>query len=63
MVEWVALRPIFDVCTRDMGYKGGGEAPGAVAETGSSVETDEGHYRRDFGGGKGAAVIRIRQTW
>ena len=47
----------------EYGIQGRGEAPGAVAETGSSVETDEGHYRRDFGGGKGAAVIRIRQTW
>ena len=25
MAEWVALRPIFDVCTRDMGYYRGGK--------------------------------------
>ena len=25
MEEWVALRPIFDVCTRDTGYEGSGQ--------------------------------------
>ena len=25
MAEWVALRPIFDVCEREMGYEGGGK--------------------------------------
>ena len=25
MAEWVATRPIFDVCARDIGYEGGGE--------------------------------------
>ena len=25
MVEWVSLRPILDICTRDMGYEEGGK--------------------------------------
>ena len=25
MVKWVALRPIFEVCTREIGYEGGGK--------------------------------------
>ena len=24
VAEWVALRPIFDICAREMGYEGGG---------------------------------------
>ena len=24
VAEWVALRPIIDICNRDVGYKGGG---------------------------------------
>ena len=24
MAQWVALRPLFKVCTRETGYKGGG---------------------------------------
>ena len=24
VVEWVSIRPIFDVCTREMGYEGRG---------------------------------------
>ena len=24
LVEWVALRPIFDICTKETGYEGGG---------------------------------------
>ena len=25
VAEWVSLRPIFDVCARDVGYEGGGD--------------------------------------
>ena len=25
LVEWVALRPIFDICTKETGYEGGGD--------------------------------------
>ena len=36
---------------------------GAVAETGRSGETAEGHGRRNFGGGKGVMATGIRQAW
>ena len=45
------------------GLRGRGESPGTAAETGVSGETDEGHVRRYFGRGKGAAATRIRKAW
>ena len=45
------------------GLQGIWESPGAVVEIGGSVETAEGHVRRYFGGGKGAAATVIRKAW
>ena len=40
-----------------------GESLGAMVETGSSGEIAESHGRRDFGSGKDAALMVIRQAW
>ena len=40
--------------------RGRGEAPGSVVDTDGSIETAEGHGRRSFGGGKGAAATGIQ---
>ena len=45
------------------GLQGRREAPGAVVETGGSIETTEGHVRRYCGGNKGVAATEIRQAW
>ena len=63
VAEWVALRPVFDVCTRETGYKEGGETPGAMVEAGGSGESAEGHSRSYFGRGKGAVATGIGQVW
>ena len=50
------------MCVSDIwGTKGGG-TPGAMVEIEGSVRPAEGHGRSDFGGGKGAVVIGIRQA-
>ena len=50
------------MCKGD-GLCGRGEAPGAVVVKSGSGGIAEGHHRRDFGGGKGAAATGIRQVW
>ena len=40
-----------------------GESLGTMVETGSSGEIAESHGRRDFGSGKDAALMVIRQAW
>ena len=58
MAEWVATRPIFDVCAREKGYKGRGETLGAVVDAEGSGRPAEGHGGSDFGSGKGTAATR-----
>ena len=59
VTEWVALRPIFEVCAKDTSYEVGGGVLGAVAAAGHSLTTAEGNVKRYFGGSKGAAVTGI----
>ena len=59
VVEWVSLRPIFDVCVRETGYDGRGTLRGYVAEVCGSGESAEDHGRSDFFIGNGAAATEI----
>ena len=43
--QWVALRPIFDVCVRDQGYKGG------VGDTRGTIHIYQGKLGGDLTGG------------
>ena len=61
MAEWLATRPIFDVCVRDIGYKGGG-APGYVVDAEGSRRPYKFHGRSNFGRSKGTAAIGILQV-
>ena len=57
--EWVALRPILEVCDKETGYKVRG---GALVEENDDQEADECYIKRYFGGGKGAD-LEIRKAW
>ena len=59
MEEWVALRPILEVCDKETGYKVRG---GALVEENDDQEADECYIKRYFGGGKGAD-LEIRKAW
>ena len=41
VAEWVVLRPILEVCYKETGYEGGGEAPGSVVVANSYQEAAE----------------------
>ena len=43
--------------------RGGGEAPGAVVVTGSTLPTTEGRVKRDFSRSEGAVAMGIWQAW
>ena len=60
--EWVFLRPVFEVCVKEMGFKGGEGARSVVASD-SRGEAAEDHAKIDFGSGEGAAEMGIWQAW
>ena len=65
LAEWVALRPIFEVCAKDTGYDGGRrlrELWWQQATCGCRT-TAESHVKRYFGGSVGAVTTGIRQGW
>ena len=41
VTEWVALRPILEVCVRETGYEWGREAPGAAVEANGGQKAAE----------------------
>ena len=64
VVQWVALRPLFEFCAQqETGYEGGGAdiTPVVVADGIRCAIT--GHIRRDFGITKGAEATLIWKGW
>ena len=59
IAEWVALRTIFEVCTKDMGYEVGGRIARAVVTAGGCGATTGGHVEKYLGRREGAAVTGI----
>ena len=47
VAEWVFLRPVFEVCVKEMGFKGGEGARSVVASD-SRGEAAEYHAKIDF---------------
>ena len=62
VAEWVALRPIFEVCAKESGYAGGGKSwePWWKQE---AAEQQLGDTLNKIGSSKGAAVTGIRKAW
>ena len=51
MVQWVVLRPIFQVCSREKGYKGRGEQEGFLVEPRGNIETNSVHLVKNLARG------------
>ena len=62
VAEWVALRPIFDVCVMGTGYEVGGVSRGLGGGR-RQRRKYEVHVKRYFDRGKGASATGIRQAW
>ena len=50
MVQWLVLRPLFEVCARETGYKGWGEKEEGVVAPRVNIKTTLGHPGRLAGG-------------
>ena len=50
MEQWVALRPIFEVCVGEKGYEGGWTQEGGLMAPRGNIETTSGHIGRNITG-------------
>ena len=50
VAQWVALRPIFEECVGEEGYKGGWMQEGFLVPPRGNIETTSGHIRRSLKG-------------
>ena len=51
ILQWVLLIPIFDVCARDKGYKGGGVPEESMVATGGDGNNSQRNLGGDLTGG------------
>ena len=63
VAEWVALRPIFEVCAKKTGYEGRGKVSRAMVAIGCYRTTSESHVKIFFGGSVGWEVTGIWKVW
>ena len=63
VAQWVALRPIFEVCVQETGYEGGGADMGPVVTVDGSGLPTEGYAKIYLGRYTGAEAMGIRKEW